>query len=69
VHAGGGPTGRILFQGTIEKGLALPFAGKEFWLDLSSPANLALTVGGRRVALSGDRPVVLTVTASGVHAG
>jgi len=66
VHRGG-PAGRILFQGTIDKGANIPFTGKSFWLNISSPENLAISVGGRRVVLSGYKPAALTVTPSGVH--
>jgi len=66
VHRGG-PAGRVLFQGTINKGKMEPFQGKRFWLNVSSPENLVITVGGKRVQLSGHRPLALTVTPSGVH--
>src|SRR5262249_36017821 len=58
VHRGG-PTGRPLFQGTIEKGGIEPFQGKRFWLDISQPENLVLVVGGKQVVLTGSKPVVL----------
>jgi hypothetical protein len=61
------PTGRLLFQGTIEKGRTEPFNGKYFWVSVSSPENLRIVVDGKRVPLSGGKPVVLTVTPSGVH--
>ncbi len=64
----GGPAGQILFQGTLQKGAVEPFGGRYFWLNISSPENLAISVGGRRVALAGYRPEALTVTPSGVHA-
>ncbi len=57
-----GPTGRPLFQGTIEKGGIEPFKGKYFWLDISQPENLVIVVGGKRVPINGSKPVVLTVT-------
>jgi hypothetical protein len=66
VHRGG-PSGKILFQGTIAKGKMEPFTGTRFWLNVSTPENLAITVGGKRVQLSGHRPLALTVTPSGVH--
>ena len=62
-----GPTGRLLFGGTIEKGRTEPFNGRRFWVSISSPENLRVVVGGRRVALHGGKPVVLTVTPSGVR--
>jgi cytoskeleton protein RodZ len=64
-----GPTGRPLFQGTIEKGGIEPFKGKYFWLDISQPENLVIVVGGKRVAVTGTKPVVLTVTPTGVQPG
>ncbi len=66
VHRGG-PAGRLLFQGTVEKGGVEPFKGKHFWINVSSPENLVILVGGKRVALSGLKPVAFTVTPSGVH--
>ena len=67
VHRGG-PSGRLLFQGTIEKGRVEPFKGKNFWLNVSTPENLRVIVGGKTVPLTGYTPVALTVTANGVHA-
>jgi hypothetical protein len=64
---GGGPTGQVLFQGTLDRGAILPFRGKSFWLNLSSPENLQVSVGGKRVTLAGNRPETLTVTPHGVH--
>jgi cytoskeleton protein RodZ len=66
VHRGG-PGGRILFAGTVEKGHLEPFRGSEFWVSVSAPENLAIIVGGRRVALSGDKPEALIVSQSGVR--
>ncbi len=64
-----GPTGRPLFQGTIEKGGIEPFKGKYFWLDISQPENLVIVVGGKQFPVSGSKPIVLTVTPSGAHVG
>jgi cytoskeletal protein RodZ len=63
------PTGRLLFQGTIERGRTEPFKGTRFWLSVSSPENLRIVVHGKQVALSGGKPVTLTVTPSGVQTG
>ncbi len=65
----GGPGGPVVFQGTIAKGETQPFKGKSYWLDVSHPENLAITVGGKRVHLAGYRPRVLTVTPNGWQAG
>jgi Helix-turn-helix domain len=66
VHRGG-PRGRLLFQGTIGKGRVEPFSGKNFWVSVSSPENLVVIVGGKAIPLAGGKPVVLTVTPSGVQ--
>lgn len=63
-----GPNGRILFQGTLQKGASVPFTGEDFWINVSSPENLSLSVGGKLTTLSGNRPETLTVTPNGVHA-
>jgi hypothetical protein len=66
VHQGG-PSGKLLFEGTINRGKTEPFPGKRFWLNVSSPENLVITVGGKRIQLSGYRPLALTISPSGVH--
>jgi len=65
----GGPGGPVVFQGTIAKGETQPFKGKRYWLNVSAPENLVITVGGERVRLDGYRPRVLTVTPAGWQAG
>jgi cytoskeleton protein RodZ len=64
-----GPRGKLLFQGTIGKGRVEPFRGRRFWVSLSSPENLIVIVGGKAVPLAGGKPVVLTITPSGVRTG
>ncbi len=64
-----GPAGAILFSGTVEKHATEPFTGKSFWVNISSPENLSIHVGGKAVQLPADRPGVFTVTSSGWHAG
>lgn len=66
VHRGG-PAGKILFEGTVNKGKLEPFTGNRFWLSVSSPENLTIRVHGKLVPLSGKQPLSLTVTPSGVH--
>jgi hypothetical protein len=66
VHRGGA-TGRLLFQGTISKGGLEPFHGKYFWVSVSSPENLRITVAGKRIEVGGFKPVAFTVNPSGVH--
>jgi len=64
----GGPAGPVVFQGTIAKGETEPFKGKRYWLNVSAPENLTITVGGERVQIAGHRPRVLTVTPAGWNA-
>jgi hypothetical protein len=60
-------SGRLLFQGTISKGALEPFTGKDFWVSVSSPENLRITVAGKGIEVGGYKPVAFTVDASGVH--
>ena len=66
VHRGNA-TGRLLFQGTISKGRVEPFTGKDFWISVSSPENLRITVAGKRVGVGGYKPVALVIDKTGVH--
>ena len=65
----GGPTGDVVFEGTVERGETVPFRGKRYWLNVSTPEHLVITVGGKRVTIAGRRPRVITVTPAGWHAG
>jgi hypothetical protein len=67
VHRGGA-SGPVVFQGTIAKGKTEPFRGRHFWLNVSSPENLVIKVGGKRVRVGGYRPRVITVTPAGWQA-
>jgi cytoskeleton protein RodZ len=62
-----GAGGKILFEGTLERGDTQAFNGKSFWLNVGAPENLVITVAGRRVHVAGLRPWVLTVTPTGWH--
>ena len=64
-----GPNGAVVFQGTVEKGETLPFKGKRYWLNVSTPEHLVITVGGKRVKLTPGAPRVITVTPTGWRAG
>jgi hypothetical protein len=64
----GGPTGTVVFEGTIERGETLPLRGKSYWLNVSTPEHLVITVGGKRVTIVGRRPRVITVTPHGWQA-
>ena len=58
----GGVTGDVLFQGTLEKGESQRFVAKRLWLNVGSPENLEVTLGGRPATLGVGCPQVVTVT-------
>ena len=58
---------RDLRYGQPTAGKTEPFTGKWFWLNVSAPENLSITVRGKAVPLPGNRPLALTITPSGVH--
>ena len=62
-----GATGRILYEGTLERGHVQAFSGKSFWLNIGAPENLVIKVAGKRVHIAGYRPWVLTVSPTGWH--
>jgi cytoskeleton protein RodZ len=64
-----GPSGRVVFEGMVERGERLPLRGKRFWLNVSAPENLLIRVGGQRVTVGGFRPRVITVTPQGWQEG
>jgi cytoskeleton protein RodZ len=57
-----GATGKVLFQGTLEKGESQRFVAKRLWLNVGSPENLDVTLGGRPATLGTGCPQVVTVT-------
>ncbi|HEU0303871.1 MAG TPA: RodZ domain-containing protein [Gaiellaceae bacterium] len=59
-----GVSGRVLFQGTLEKGEKQRFVAKRLWLNIGSPENLEVTLGGRPATLGAGCPQVVTVTRS-----
>jgi hypothetical protein len=62
-----GAGGRILFEGTLERGDVQMFSGKTFWLNVGAPENLLIEVAGKRIHVAGYRPWVLTVSPTGWH--
>jgi hypothetical protein len=65
-----GPTGRLLFQGTIERGRSQRFVGGQVWLNVGAPGNLVVKLNGRRARLpvSGSAPAVLVASQRGITA-
>jgi hypothetical protein len=65
VHAGSA-TGKILFQGTLEKGHPQAFAPRALWMTVDSPENLRVSLGGRKLALPRPhRPISILITRTG----
>jgi cytoskeleton protein RodZ len=60
-----GANGKILFEGTLERGDTQAFNGQRFWLNIGAPENLVIRVAGKRVHVAGYRPWVLTVSPAG----
>ena len=58
----GGVTGDVVFQGTLEKGEKQRFVAKRLWLNVGTPENLVVTLGGRPATLGTGCPQVVTVT-------
>lgn len=58
----GGVTGDVVFQGTLEKGEEQRFVAKSLWLNVGTPENLEVTLGGRAATLGTGCPQVVTVT-------
>jgi hypothetical protein len=64
----GSASGRLLYQGTVEKGQpAQRFGGKRLWITLARPEALRVIVNGRTVKLRRGKPVVALVTRNGIR--
>jgi hypothetical protein len=61
-----GPTGKVLFDGSLGKGEFEHYTTKRLWVQASAPENVKLTVRGAKVRLLGGAPRVFYVTARGV---
>jgi hypothetical protein len=65
VHLGS-PTGKILFQGTLQSGHPLAFAPRTVWMNVDSPENLRVALGGRVVRTPRPHsPVTILITRTG----
>jgi hypothetical protein len=59
-------TGRIRYEGTLGRGRPpLQVRGRRLWLNIGSPENLTIRIRGRLVHVTGHRPRVILVTATG----
>jgi cytoskeleton protein RodZ len=68
VHSGSA-TGRILFQGTLERGQKKLFTGRKLWITLDRPENLGTILNGHTRVLRGGGVKTLIVTARGIKPG
>jgi cytoskeleton protein RodZ len=68
VHSGSA-TGRILFQGTLERGQRKLFSGHKLWITLDRPENLGTVLNGRSRILPGGGVKTLIVTSRGIRPG
>lgn len=51
VYRGSSTTGRFLFEGTVEPGRRMCWAGPQLWVEAPRAENLVARINGRRVAL------------------
>jgi hypothetical protein len=63
----GGPSGAIIFEGTLTSGHSERFTGKSFWFTVSTPENLQIKVRGKTIHLDGSKPSNITVTPTTWH--
>jgi len=68
VHSGS-VTGRIVFQGTLERGQRKLFTGRKLWITLDRPENLRTILNGHTRILPGGGVKTLVVTSQGIRAG
>jgi cytoskeleton protein RodZ len=68
VHSGSA-TGRIIFQGTLERGQRKLFSGQKLWITLDRPENLGTVLNGHSRILPGGGVKTLIVTSQGIRPG
>jgi hypothetical protein len=68
VHSGSA-TGRILFQGTLERTQKKLFSGRKLWITLDRPENLSTILNGHTRLLPGGGVKTLIVTSRGIRPG
>jgi cytoskeleton protein RodZ len=65
VHAGSA-SGKLLYQGTLERGQVQRFVARRLWVHAQAPGNLVVKLNGERVPIGNDDPVVVVVTPNSV---
>jgi hypothetical protein len=68
VHSGAA-TGRILFQGTLERGQRKVFVAQKLWITLDRPENLGTVLNGHSRRLPSGGVKTLIVTRRGIRPG
>jgi hypothetical protein len=68
VHSGSA-TGRIIFQGTLERGQRHVFTGDKLWITLDRPENLGTVLNGHSRILPGGGVKTLIVSSRGISPG
>jgi hypothetical protein len=61
----GSAVGRLLYQGTLERGQAQRFK-PTVWVNVGSPENIAVKLNGRRLAVGGAKPRSLIITSAAI---
>ena len=64
-----GPTGPLLYQGTLERGQRVAFVRNKLWLNIGTPENIELKLNGRALRVGAAKPCVLIVTKRILPAG
>ncbi len=61
-----GRAGKLLFQGTLEKGQAQRFVAKRLWINAAVPENLLVKLNGEQVTIGAHEPVVVLIAANSI---
>ncbi len=63
----GSEGGPLLYENLLQPGEAVSFVRLPLWVRVGAPGNLVLTLAGRRLALTGYRPLNVVVGKSGMR--
>jgi cytoskeleton protein RodZ len=62
----GSPTGKILFQGTLEAGHPQTFQARTIWMNVDAPENLRVSIDGRPIRVPHPHnPITISITRTG----
>lgn len=65
VHVGSAG-GKLLYQGTLERGQVQRFVARRLWVNAGAPENLAIKLNGSPISIGTPAPVVVFVTANSI---